>query len=300
MSASVKMNNTNVCRVLAADIYLDYVSGLMSQITIGNSGRAFLVTKSSQTVLAHPDASMIDVKLNDPGTDPFYQSIGRILQRGTGLGEIKGAKGDFFVCVHEIAQTDWCLVTYISKADVLSDLRKLQVIMACIALAAAAVLIVVIIWMMNQVVKPVQQVTNVLSEVAAGDFSKNIAQAKRTGGDEIAGMSSSMQRFLEKMRGMISDISGMADWLNQQAQDNGSVSKSLKASADEQAEAMTALSEMVKELSDTANQAAEGMEGLAGIIHETRREGWTREPSCSRQLRLRKTATRRWRRSEAV
>lgn len=273
VSASVKMNNTNVCRVLAADIYLDYVSGLMSQITIGNSGRAFLVTKSSQTVLAHPDASMIDVKLNDPGTDPFYQSIGRILQRGTGLGEIKGAKGDFFVCVHEIAQTDWCLVTYISKADVLSDLRKLQVIMACIALAAAVVLIVVIIWMMNQVVKPVQQVTNVLSEVAAGDFSKNIAQTKRTGGDEIAGMSSSMQRFLEKMRGMISDISGMADWLNQQAQDNGSVSKSLKASADEQAEAMTALSEMVKELSDTANQAAEGMEGLAGIIHETRREG---------------------------
>lgn len=273
VSASVKMNNTNVCRVLAADIYLDYVSGLMSQIRIGDSGKAFLVTKGSQTVLAHPEASMIDVRLTDAGIDPFYQKVGQALQRGNGLSEIRGAKGDFFVCVHEIAQTDWCLVTYISKADVLSDLRKLQVIMACIALAAAVVLIVVIIWMMNQVVKPVQQVTNVLSEVAAGDFSKNIAQTKRTGGDEIAGMSSSMQKFLEKMRSMISDISGTADWLNQQAQDNGSVSKSLKASADEQAEAMTALSEMVKELSDTANQAAEGMEGLAGIIHETRREG---------------------------
>lgn len=273
VSASVKMNNTDVCRVLAADIYLDYVSGLMSQITIGDSGKAFLVTKDSQTVLAHPEASMIDVRLTDSGIDPFYQKVGQVLQRGNGLSEIRGAKGDFFVCVHEIAQTDWCLVTYISKADVLSDLRKLQVIMACIALAAAVVLIVVIIWMMNQVVKPVQQVTNVLSEVAAGDFSKNIVQIKRTGGDEIAGMSSSMQKFLEKMRGIISDISGTADWLNQQAQDNGSVSKSLKTSADEQAEAMTALSEMVKELSDTANQAAEGMEGLAAIIHETRREG---------------------------
>ena len=127
--------------------------------------------------------------------------------------------------------------------------------------------------MMNQVVRPVQQVTSVLAEVANGDFSKNIEQTKRTGGDEIAGMSSSMQRFLEKMRSIISDISGTAEWLNQQAQDNGAVSKSLKESANEQTNAMAALGEMVQELSDTANQAAQGMEGLAAIIHETRREG---------------------------
>lgn len=155
----------------------------------------------------------------------------------------------------------------------LADLQKLQIIMACIASASAVVLIVVIMWMMNQVVKPVQQVTNVLSEVAAGDFSKNIELSKRTGGDEIAGMSSSMQKFLEKMRKIISDISDTAEWLNQQAQNNGSVSESLKVSADEQTEAMAALGEMVRVFSDMANQTAEGMEDLAAIISETRREG---------------------------
>lgn len=274
VSASVKMNNLDVCRVLAADIYLDYVSGLMSEIAIGNSGKAFLVTKSSQTVLAHPDASMIDVNLKDTGIDSFYLNVSERLQSGrTGLNEIRGDKGTYFICIHNIEQTDWCLITYISKEDVLSDLRKLQVIMVCIALIAALVLIVTIIWMMNQVVKPVQQVTNVLSNVAAGDFSKNIALGGHARNDEIAGMSNSMQIFLEKMRGIISDISGTAEWLNQQAQENGTVSKSLKASADEQTNAMAALNEMVQELSDTANQAAEGMEGLANIIHQTRSEG---------------------------
>lgn len=274
VSASVKMDYAVACRVLAADIYLDYVSGLMSEITIGDSGRAFLVTRSSQTVLAHPDASMINVKLSDTGTDSFYQNIGRALQdQGNGLREIRGGKGTYFVCIHDIGQTGLSLVTYISKADVLSDLRKLQIIMAGIAVIAAAVLIVVIIWMMNQVVRPVQQVTNVLSEVAAGDFSKNIVTGGRGGNDEIAGMSSSMQMFLQKMRGIISDISGTAEWLNRQAQENGTVSESLKASADEQANAMTVLSGMVKELSDMADQAAEGMKGLADIIHRTRSEG---------------------------
>ena len=274
VSASVKMDYAIACRVLAADIYLDDVSAMMSEITIGDSGKAFLVTRGSQTVLAHPDASMIDVKLNDGTADSFYQNVGRVLQnQGSGLREIKGDSGTYFVCIHNIGQTDWCLVTYISKADVLSDLRKLQVIMACIALIAAIVLIVVITWIMNQVVRPVKQVTDVLSMVAEGDFSKNIATANAGGNDEIAGMSSSMQMFLEKMRRIISDISGTADWLNQQAQENGTVSESLKASAGEQSNAMTVLGEMVRELSDTANQAAEGMENLAEIIHRTRSEG---------------------------
>lgn len=274
VSASVRINKTNAVRVLAADIYLDYVSGLMSEITIGESGKAFLVTKSSQTVLAHPDAAMIDVNLKDVGIDSFYHSVSERIQSGrNGLNEIQGDKGTYFVCIHDIGQTDWCLVTYISKAAVLSDLRRLQAIMICIALLAAVVLIIVIIWMMNQVVRPVQQVTNVLSEVAAGDFSKNIVTGKRGGNDEIAGMSSSVQIFLDKMRGIISDISGTAEWLNRQAQENGTVSDSLKASADDQANAMVALGEMVQALSDTANQTAEGMEGLAEIIHRTRSEG---------------------------
>ena len=274
VSASVKMNDPTACRVLAADISLDYVSAMMSNITIGDSGKAFLVTRGSQTVLAHPDASMIDVKLNDAGTDSLYQNVGRVLQnQGSGLREMKGDRGTYFVCIHNIGQTDWCLVTYISKADVLSDLRKLQVIIVCIALIAAIVLIVVIIWMLNQVVRPVKQVTDVLSMVAEGDFSKNIATGNTGGNDEIAGMSSSMQMFLERMRKIISDISGTADWLNQQAQENGTVSGSLKTSADEQAKAMTVLGEMVRELSETANQAAEGMESLAEIIHRTRSEG---------------------------
>lgn len=61
-------------------VYLDYVSELMSQISVGGSGKAFLVAKDSQTVLAHPDASMIDAKLTDSNMDAFYQNIGQFLQ----------------------------------------------------------------------------------------------------------------------------------------------------------------------------------------------------------------------------
>lgn len=274
VSASVKMKDTDVCRVLAVDVYLDFVSALMSEINIGDSGKAFLVAKNSQTILAHSDESMIDVNLKDAGIDSFYLNVSRQLQSsGSELSEIAGDKGTYLVCIHDIEMTDWCLVTYVSKAEVLSDLRKLQGIMIGIALAAALVLIIVIVGMMNQVVRPVQQVTNVLSQVAAGDFSQAVVLESHGHKDEIAGMSNSMQMFLEKMRGVISNISGTAEWLNQQSQKNGTVSKSMKLSAEEQTSAMASLDGLVQELSNTANLAAEGMEGLANIIHQTRREG---------------------------
>lgn len=273
VSASVRMNYDKAVRVLAVDVYLDYVAGLMKEIQIGKSGKAFLVTKSTQTVIAHPEESMMDVKLSDSGLDSIYANTSAAMKSGkTGLIEAKGDAGQYFVCINDIEDTDWCLVTYISKREVLSDLHWLELCMLMIAIVAGVVLIVLILRMMNRVVKPVQQVTDVLSEVAAGDFSQNI-EVGSDRNDEIAQMSSSMQMFLEKMRGIISDISGTAEWLNRQSQENGMVSDTLLESADHQANAMTEMGNMVEELSKTANEVSAEMASLADVIHSARSEG---------------------------
>lgn len=273
VSASVRMDYDKATRVLAADVYLDYVAGLMKEIQIGKSGRAFLVTKSTQTVIAHPQESMLDVKLSDSGLDSIYANTSAAMKQGrTGLIESKGDAGQYFVCIGDIEGTDWCLVTYISQKEVLSDLHWLEFYMLLIAVLAGVVLIVLILRMMNRIVKPVQQVTDVLSEVAAGDFSKNIEVGSGRN-DEIAQMSNSMQMFLEKMRSIISDISGTAEWLNKQSQENGLVSDTLLESADYQANAMTALGGMVEELSETANTVSAEMASLADVIHNATSEG---------------------------
>ena len=264
VSATVRMDYDAAVRVLAVDVYLDYLSELVTETTEGSIENAFFVTKTTQTILAHPDSSMVDVKLDDAGLDKLYGNISKAISNGkTKLLLLEGREGKYYVCINEIENTDWYLVTCMKRSDVLKDLTHVEIIMTVIAVIAALVLIFVIIRIVNGIVKPVQNVTNVLKNVATGDFSHDI---EVKGNDEIANMSCIMQNFLTNMRTTISDISHTADWLNKQSEENGRVSEELADSSMHQKSAVETLNEMVDSLSKAAEDVSVQMSELTNVI----------------------------------
>ena len=193
------------------------------------------------------------------------------MQEGkTGLLEVKGDAGKYFVCINPVENTDWYLVSYMSRKDVLADLTRMEFIMAGIAVVAALALLVGTLSIMNRVVKPVKKMTNVITGIAEGDFSQNL---EVKGNDEIARMSNNMQMFITQMRETIADISNTADWLRKQSEENGQVSDSLMDSSKSQSEAMQVLEGMVEQLSDAAEQVSEQMNYLTEVIRTTQTEG---------------------------
>ncbi len=273
VSASVRMSYPDAVRVLATDVYLDYASELVERVDKDGS-RSFLVTKETQTVIAHPDEEMMAATLDSDGIDKLYSGIGKAVSEGKeGLLSLKGDKGSYFVCINEIPDTDWLLVSYRTREDVLSGLHRLELIMVMIAVAAAVVLIVVTLHLMNRVVKPVARVTDVIQKLSDGDFTPNIEMKGTKGNDEIAAMSAHTQQFLVQMRKTIADIIQIARWLEKQSEDNDRVSGSLKDSSRNQAEAMKILDTMVNELSEGTERLAKQMGQMAAVIKEADAEG---------------------------
>lgn len=272
VSATVRMDYPRAVRVLAVDVYLNYLSSLVSDMTEDKMDVAFFVTKDSQRILAHVDPDMVDIVLTQEGLDSLYGRISGEIAAGNIADtlNLKGDGGVYYININEIENTDWYLVTGMKRAEVLSGLRRVELIMVLVALAAAAVLMAVIFRMMSGIVKPVENVTRVLSCVAEGDFSQNI---QVRGHDEIAGMSRNMQNFLLQMRTTIKDISGTADWLSSQSEENGQVSQVLEDSSRHQREAVETLNRMVLELSGAAGQVAQQMEALTDVISQTKSEG---------------------------
>lgn len=270
VSASVRVNDKKAVRVLATDVYLDYVSGIVSDISQKGDMEAFLVTKKTQTVIAHPDKKMSAVTLKKEGLDPLYGEIGSALAGNPeGILSVHGSEGTYFASIHTIEGTDWTLVTYVKEQKVLSGLLRMEMIMAVIAIAAALVLILVILRIMNHIVKPVKSMTEVIDQIAEGDFSHNL---ETKGTDEIARMSKNMQTFISQMRGTIMEITDTAGWLEHQSVKNGEVSESLKISSENQAKEMELLGKMVDQLSTAAEAAASHMDHLASLIQQTNRE----------------------------
>lgn len=271
VSASVLVDYSKATRVLATDVYLDYVATLVQDIADKSDAEAFLVTNSSQTIIAHNDSDMMALTLESDGIDSLYREVSKaIIDNRAGFVTVNGDDGVYYVCLSPVDNTDWYLVTYVKEKTVLADLYKMQGIMIAIAVGAAVILIFVVLRMMNKVVKPVREMTTVIDKIAEGDFSHNL-EAK--GNDEIARMSNNMQGFISQMRGTISEISGIASFLEKQSQQNGEISDTLKDSSQNQANEMSMLEQMVEQLSVAVDNASSQMEGLAGLIEQAHLEG---------------------------
>lgn len=272
VSATVRMDYPDAARVLAVDVYLNYLSEIITEVDEDSQDiSSFLVTKESGTIIAHPEADMIAVTLDAEGIDRLYKNVLDTIKGGqTGLVSVKGDRASYFVCINEIPDTDWILVSYISRREVLGKLYRLEIFMIAVAAAAALVLIFVSLRIMNRVVKPVARVTDVIKNVSDGDFSQNI---EVKGNDEIARMSAHTQEFLVQMRQTIAEIMKISEVLKQQSEDNDRVSGSLTDSSQNLSEAMELLHDRVNELSMSAEQVSKQMEHLAGIIDEADANG---------------------------
>ena len=271
VSASVHVDYAKATRVLATDVYLDYVSGLVSDISNQGEVEAFLVTKDSQTIIAHVDTEMMAVTLGSEDIDSLYNEIGKALEAGKeGIISVNGNAGKYQACLNPVDNTDWYLVTFVTEQKLLSDLRQMEMIMGVIAVVATVALLLAILQVMNSVVRPVKKMTDVIDKIAEGDFSQNL---ESKGSDEIARMSNNMQVFITQMRGTISEISSTAEWLGKQSVENGEVSDSLKKASQHQAQEMAKLEQMVEQLSAAAEEASGQMDSLAALIQETHTEG---------------------------
>lgn len=271
VSASVKLDYASANRVLAVDVYLNYLSDLATQITEQGCDAAFFVTKDSRKILGHPDKDMIDHALTDAGLDSLYKNIdAQIFGAGQTQAELKGDDGKYYVTISPIENTDWYLVTCNKKSRVLHHLYTTENIMMILSLVASILLIVILLRQMNHITKPVLQVTNALQNVAEGDFSQDITVS---GTGEIASMSEHMRAFVGSMRSTISDLSKTADWLSQQSIDNEQVSENLSASSTQQNAAVEALDNVVSELTAAAEEVSAQMEQLAELISSAASEG---------------------------
>lgn len=274
VSASVRVDYDKAVRVLATDVYLDYVSEIMAEIAEEGAVKAFLVTSDGQ-MLAHNDKNMVAKYLNDEGMDSFYTEINDLLAADNdGVVIVSGNDGKYYSTITGIESTDWYFVTYVTERQVLSELHWMECYMLIIAFVAAAILIVVISLIVNGVIKPVRRMTNVINEIAEGDFSHDI---ESKGNDEISGMSNNLQAFIVSMRDTISDIGGIAEWLERQAADNEEISDSLKASSQTQAGEMDILGSMVDRLLKDVESASKQMNNLSGLIAQADSEGKTAE-----------------------
>ena len=268
ISASGILNDgTDNIRIISADMTLDRITIIVNSFIDMDNAEAFLVDKNTGVILADREASLISQKLGASGQSEYYQKVaGQFNSNDYDSATIDGNMTVF----KEVDGTDWVLVSYIPKSIVLAKLIRLITIMIIVGIVCIIVLCILVERMTNVVVKPVKNMTKAITQMASGDFTVSV---NVKGHDEIAVMGQSIQKFIQAMRQMISQIGDVSVRLKEQAVSSKNVSGEMNTAAEIQSKSMHELNDTVDQLSVSVNEIAENVTQLAGVAAETKNDG---------------------------
>ena len=267
VSASGLLNDgSDTVRVIAADMTLDRISVIVNSFIEMHDAEAFLVDKDSSVILASRDSDLISRTLGAAGQRAFYKAVEK---------KVSGKSYDFctldgnMTVFKEVNGTNWLLVSYVPTRVVLADLAGLRNLMIIFSIISILVLCVLIERVTHVVIRPVKEMTRVITSMASGDFTVSM---KVKGNDEIAVMGRSVEHFIASMKEMIRQMGHVSDRLEKQAGSSKNVSGEMNSAANIQSQSMTELNATVDQLSVSVNEIAQNATQLAGVVADTKED----------------------------
>lgn len=267
VSASGLLNDgSDTVRVIAADMTLDRISVIVNSFIEMHDAEAFLVDKDSSVILASRDSDLISKTLGADGQSAFYKDVEK---------KVSGKSYDFctldgnMTVFKEVNGTNWLLVSYVPTNVVLADLVGLRNLMIIFSIISILVLCVLIERVTHVVIRPVKEITRVITSMASGDFTVSM---KVKGNDEIAVMGRSVEHFIASMKEMIRQMGHVSDRLEKQAGSSKNVSGEMNSAANIQSQSMTELNATVDQLSVSVNEIAQNATQLAGVVADTKED----------------------------
>lgn len=265
-AAGILDDGSDVLKVISADMSLQRISIIVNSYIEMEDAQAFLVNSKDGTILAHRDNSLISTRIAD-SADAFMRDVGEKLERRDyQMGEIDERMTAFT----EIEGTGWILVSYIPTKTIYADIDGVRILMVVIGLVSLLLLAVLIERVVQVVIRPVKELTKVITAMTDGDFTVDV---KTKNNDEIGVMSRGVERFIQSMRSMIMSIHGVSDKLHVQADNSNNVSGDMYDASRLQSDSMQELNNTVEQLSLSVNEIADNATTLAAVAANTRDEG---------------------------
>ncbi len=199
--------------VAAADVYLDSISDIVSNIQIEDTGGIFLVDTRTDTIIGHRDETVVGEKLSE--ADGMYAYAEEQIQAGQmGLSLYE----DTYIEIDEVAGSSWIAVAYVSRAEVLSELFDLTSIMVKVSVIAILVLTLLVVIQIRRIIgRPVKELSRVATQIAEGNLDQTISYKSS---DELGILAHDFNRVTIRLRDYIKYIDEISGTLREIAKGN--------------------------------------------------------------------------------
>lgn len=270
-SGVLKDQNGNRIGVAAADIYLNVISEIVSDVKLEETGKLFLMDSETQMIIGHPDTAMVGKKAEELDNSFYTFVLENINSHNIGLTNYKPEKGEeIYIDIQAVPNTNWYTVAYVRQAEILAQLNSLTGRIIAIAIVGCLLLAIFMERIIHMIVKPVKKLSNTLASITEGDFT---VQVSVHASDEIGFMADGVSKFITVMRKIIQQINQVSITLNEQAENSQTMSEELSQTASSQSVSMKEMAITISELTASVSEVAENATSLSMFVSDTKDKG---------------------------
>ncbi len=213
-SGILRARDGSVRGVAAADVYLDSISNIVSGIRIEDTGGIFLVDTRTDTIIGHRDPSVTGKILSQMNEGMYAYASQQIRGGKTGLSLYDNT----YIQVENVPGSDWVAVAFVSRGEVLQELRELTASMLVVAVLAVLVLILLVVFQVRRVIgRPVKELSQAATRIAEGELEQTIRYHSR---DELGVLADDFNRVTLRLRDYVTYITEISEKLHEIATGN--------------------------------------------------------------------------------
>ncbi|MDR1648632.1 MAG: response regulator [Synergistaceae bacterium] len=185
--------------VSAVDMALTDIQQLAGSISVGRTGRAFIIGMDGKYISFYDDSRTAgDDILRD--SDKVLSNFGRTaLQEGEGMALLDRDVHAQRAYYKKIPETNWILVLAIDSEEIAHSTVNMVMLIGIVPLIGLALATLSIVFVASRLRKIVNKVNSFADLAASGDFSKRI---EITESDEFGIMEDRLNKMIENMSGM--------------------------------------------------------------------------------------------------
>lgn len=230
---------------------------LVNRVKIGETGYAMMIDNKG-VLIAHPNQDHL-MKLNLSGEEGMEEITREMISGKKGAAPFHFEGSEKFAGFAPVVSKGWSVALTQEQKELFSASRTIRnstLIITAITLCCVAA---VIYYAGRSITRPINQAVASLKDIAQGegDLTKRLPVNTK---DEVGEMAMWFNTFIERLQGIIKDISDDTNSLGQSAETLSAISQNLSGSAQETSDRSENVARSAEEMSSNLQSVAAGME----------------------------------------
>ena len=241
-------------------IKAEYFTNLISSRKVGKTGYGVLID-SKGLVLAHPKSEFI-LKLDSSKIKEMATLNRRMLAGETGVEKYKFQGVDKIAGFAPVGINGWCINVAQNQSDFMAASLSIRKSNLLITVFAGFLMAAAILFASRRIVTPINAAVAGLKDIAQGDGDLTM-RLEVNSRDEVGELAKWFNIFIEKLQGIIREITGGVGTLSSSSSELSAISEQMTLGIQNVSDKSNTVSAAVEEMSANMNNVAAAMEQSA-------------------------------------